>query len=163
MSSTPIRKRGEKPNIRRRGSAWTVRYRVGGGRRVFKSFQTREEAERFLAEARLRRALRQPEPVRTPTRFEEFAQSWLEHMAAHVSAKTLEGYEGVLRLHLVPELGERLLTEITKRELDEIISDWVAGGPRFQERIRQATQAEAIELLRQQPLKACGASARGLM
>ena len=114
------------------------------GRSDWKSFKTKEEAERFLAEARLRRALRQPEPTLGRKRFDAFSAGWLEHMKAHVSPKTWEGYEGCLRVHLIPELGSLLLSEITRRELDELVSDWVAAGPRYQDRVRQARQAEAI-------------------
>ncbi len=106
-----------KPGLRPRGNSWVVRYRRDG-KAHWKSYRTKEEAERALAQARLRKALRQPEPQLGRKRFDAFAQEWLQFMRGHVSAKSWEGYEGILRVHLAPELGRRLLTEITRRELD---------------------------------------------
>jgi len=138
-SSSPKRK--EKANIRRRGNSWVVRFRRDG-RSVWKSFKTKDEAERFLAEARLRRALRQPEPALRRMRFSAFAAEWLREHRAHVGPATYVNYESVLRVHLLPELGDRSLTEITRREIDAIVADWVAAGPRFQERLRLARELE---------------------
>ena len=139
----------ERSGIYRRGKSWIVRVRRDG-KPVWCSFGTKSEAEGFLAEARLRRARRQPEPAMTRQRFDEYATEWLAYMAGHVAPKTLEGYEGVLRVHLLLELGERLLTDITRRELDEILADWVAGGVRFQARVRQARHAEALRAVEEQ-------------
>src|SRR5438445_21306 len=110
------------PNIRRRGKKWVVYYRRDG-RQYWKSFATRDDAERHLAEAKLRRALRTPEPVSRRVRLKDFAAEWLETHRAHVGRATWVNYESVLRVHVLPELGDRLLTEITRREIDAILAD----------------------------------------
>jgi integrase len=120
---------------------------------VFKSFADRpgpqgsrlakEEAERFLAEAMLRRSLGAPEPATRRVRFREFAAEWLRDYAqAHVGAATYVNYESVLRVHLVPELGRLYLSQITRKDLDALVADWASGGPRFQERVRLARDQE---------------------
>ena len=130
-------------NIRRRGRSWIVYFRVDG-KQVFRSFKTRDEAELYLAQsqaAKARGEFRRP----TRIRFDEFAVEWLRDYAqGHVSSKTLEGYEGVLRLHLVPEFGRLHLTEITRKAIDSFVADWTAGGPKFHARQRSAVELEAV-------------------
>src|SRR4051812_29908320 len=119
-------------NIRRRGKAWVVYFRVSG-RQHWRSFKTREEAELYLANAQVKRASGE---FRIPTkiRFAEFVQEWLETYARiNVRPKTFEGYESSLRVHLVPEFGDLYLTEITRKALDSFVADWATAGPRYQE------------------------------
>ena len=79
-------------DVRRRSKSWVVYFRVGG-RQVWRSFRTREEAELYLATAQVKRAsgeFRFPVKIR----FAEFAQEWLETYARiHVRPKTFDGYE----------------------------------------------------------------------
>src|SRR5439155_5950489 len=89
-------------NIRRRGKSWVVYFRVGG-RQIWRSFKTREDAELYLANAQIKRA---KDEFRIPAkiRFADFAQEWLETYArVNVRPRTYEGYETSLRVHLIPE------------------------------------------------------------
>jgi integrase len=128
-------------NIRRRGKSWVVYFRVGG-RQVWRSFRTREEAELYLANAQVKRATGE---FRAPVkiRFAEFAHEWLKTYArVNVSPKTFDGYESSLRIHLIPEFGDLYLTEITRKAVDSFVADWATGGPRFEERLRLAREHE---------------------
>jgi integrase len=128
-------------NIRRRGKSWVVYFRVGG-KQIWRSFKTREEADLYLANAQVKRASGE---FRVPVkiRFADFAQEWLETYArVNVRPKTFEGYESSLRVHLVPELGELYLTEITRKTIDSFVADWATAGPRFKERLRVARELE---------------------
>jgi hypothetical protein len=138
-------------NMRRRGGSWVVYLRVRG-RQVQKSVAdvdyggekpARSAAELFLANAKaqqIRGEFRQPARIR----FDAFAAEWLaDYARAHVRAKTFEGYEGVLRVHVVPHFGHLLLTEITRKAIDAFVADWSSGGPAFRERLRQARELEA--------------------
>jgi integrase len=128
-------------NIRRRGKSWVVYFRVGG-RQIWRSFKTREEAELYLANAQVKRASGE---FRIPVkiRFAEFAQEWLETYArVNVRPKTLDGYESSLRVHVTPEFGELYLTEITRKAIDSFVADWASAGPRFKERFRLARELE---------------------
>lgn len=128
-------------NIRRRGKSWVVHFRFGG-RQIWRSFKTREEAELYLAQSQVDRAkgdFRMPAKIR----FSDYAQEWLETYArVNVRPKTFEGYESSLRVHLTPEFGEQYLTEITRKAIDSFVADWVSAGPRFKERLRLARELE---------------------
>ena len=128
-------------NIRRRGKSWVVYLRVDG-RQHWKSFRTRDEAELYLARVK---AAKVGKEFRAPTkiRFADFAQEWLRDYAKpNVKERTYETYEGSLRNHLVPEFGHRLLTEITRKDIDAFVADWLAGGARFQLRLQRAREVE---------------------
>jgi integrase len=132
----------KRTNIRRRGNSWVVVFRANG-RQHWRSFKTRDEAELYLAHAQAKKVRGE---FRTPTKitFTAFAAEWLRDYAlGHVGPKTYEGYEGVLRLHLVPEFGDLFLSEITRKTIDAFVADWSAAGPRFQERVRRAREQEA--------------------
>jgi len=76
--------------------------------------------------------------------FADFAAEWLSDYArAHVRPKTYEGYEGVLRVHLVPHFGQLQLAEISRKSIDAFVADWSTGGPAFQRRLAAARLAEA--------------------
>jgi integrase len=130
----------------RRGKSWVVVFRAGG-RQQWRSFKTRSEAELYLAQSRVEVAR---DTFRAPTkiRFADFAVEWLRDYArGSVGAKTYEGYEGVLRLHLVPEFGERLLTEISRKAIDAFVADWAAGGPRYPGRVQRVRELERRKAL----------------
>lgn len=128
-------------NIRRRGRSWVVYFRVSG-RQHWRSFKTREEAELYLANAQVKRA-RGEFRIPVKIRFAEFAQEWLEtYVRVNVRARTYEGYESSLRVHLVPEFGDLYLTEITRKAIDSFVADWAAAGPRYQERLCLSRERE---------------------
>jgi integrase len=113
-----------------------------GGRQIWRSFRTREEAELYLANAQVKRAT---DEFRIPAkiRFADFAQEWLETYArVNVRPKTHQGYETSLRVHLIPEFGNLYLTEITRKTVDSFVADWAIGGPRFTDRFRAARELE---------------------
>jgi integrase len=138
-------------NIRRRGKAWVVYFRVNG-KQVWRTFSdreyggssgAREAAELYLAQSqakRVRGEFRRPAKIR----FADFAVEWLNVYAKpNVKVRTYEAYETSLRVHLVPEFGDLYMSEISRRAIDSFIADWLAGGPGFRERVRQARDLEA--------------------
>jgi integrase len=131
----------KRTNIRRRGSSWCAVFRVNG-KQHWRSFPTREAAELYLAQAQAEKArgeFRTPERIR----FRDFAEEWLRDYArGNVKPSTYVTYEGSLRNHLVPEFGELYLSQITRKAIDALIADWLAAGPRYQERLQQARELE---------------------
>jgi integrase len=137
-------------NIGRRGNSWIVYFRVNG-RQHMRSFAdgtyggtaaAKEAAKLYLAQSQTKK-IRGEFHAPTKIRFADFAAEWLrEYARAHVGPRTYEGYENVLRVHLVPELGDLYLSQITRKALDALVADWSAGGPRFKERIRLANELE---------------------
>ena len=128
-------------NIRRRGKSWVVHFRAGG-RQVWRSFKTREEAELYLAQSQVEQAkgeFRVPAKIR----FADFAQEWLETYArVNVRQTTFAAYETALRVHPAPEFGGLDLTEITRKAIDAFVADWATAGPKYQERPRAARELE---------------------
>jgi integrase len=56
-------------------------------------------------------------------RFRDFAMLWLDSYAIHkVKGSTLRSYQDILKNHLVPALGEYLLTDITTALLQQYVS-----------------------------------------
>ncbi len=143
-------------NIRRRGSAWQIYYydpeeRCESGQRKKQRSKTfsddahggekraREAALLFLA--RTQTTIRAG-TYRAPERitFAELTSKWLAFHAPRVRPVTLTNYESVFRVHLLPQFGRRLVSEITAEMLDEFVADWSRGGPMF-----EARQALAVE------------------
>jgi integrase len=138
-------------NIRRRGKSWVVYFRVNG-RQTWRTFSdreyggspgARESAQLYLAQSqakRIRGEFRRPVKMR----FDAFAAEWLKVYAKpNVKVRTYEAYESSLRVHLVPEFGDLLLTEISRKTVDSFVADWLAGGPDYLERVRLARELEA--------------------
>jgi integrase len=128
-------------NIRRRGKSWVVYYRRGG-RQHWRSFKTRDEAELELARANMRRVQDQPEPTARRMTVEEHAADWLEHKRSRVGRQTFVNYASVLHVHVLPSLGDVELRRVSRKMLDDFVSDWSAGGPMFQERVDLAQRRE---------------------
>jgi Phage integrase, N-terminal SAM-like domain len=130
-------------NIRRRGKSYVVHFRRDG-RQVWRSFKTKDEAELFLASANLRKAQGQIEPPSRTKKLAAYAlEDWLPYVRSRVGEQTAVNYENVLRVHLLPTLGHLELRQITRRTLDEFVSDWSIGGPLFQQRVRAGSEARA--------------------
>jgi integrase len=133
-------------NIRKRGNRWCVYFRVNG-RQIWRSFATRDEAELYLAQSKVKvkqGAFHQP----TKLRFEDFAVEWLRDYAkGNVRERTYETYEAALRNHLIPHFGDLNLTQISRKLIDAFIADWLAGGPYYQDRLLLAREAEKKQAL----------------
>ena len=139
-----MRGTGTVPSIRKRPSGnYEARYRDPKGRSRGKTFATRAEARRFLAEiehALVDRAYRDPALGRV--RFAEYAQWWLANRP-ELRPRTQELYEGLLRIHIVPTFGEVRFDQLTS----PLVRSWHASltsaprpGP--------VTVAKAYRLLR---------------
>jgi integrase len=138
-------------NIRRRGKSWCVVYRRDG-RQHWRSFKTKEEAELFRAQMNLRRAQGQPEPEAPKgLTLREFAErEWLPYKRGRVGEQTLVNYSNVLRVHILPTLGHLELRKVTRKTLDDFVSDWLNAGPLFTARVELAREREADRAREQQ-------------
>lgn len=130
-------------NIRRRGKSWVVHYRRDG-KQVWRSFKTKEEAELELARAMVRKAQDQPEPSARRMTLAEHAVEWLEHKQGRVGEQTFVNYASVLNVHVLPSLGQLELRRVTRKTLDDFVTDWTARGPMFKERVRLAQERERV-------------------
>ena len=54
---------------------------------------------------------------------------WLEvYQKEHIKARTYSRYQGLITMHIVPILGERKITELGRREIQEFLTQQKKGG-----------------------------------
>lgn len=99
----------------------------GGGRRVFYGRTRREAADKLHAamEARLRGASLATAGLTTAM----FLERWLtESVAPKVRPKTYDGYESLVRLHIVPVIGSIALEKLGPADVQALLNRKVAEG-----------------------------------
>lgn len=112
---------------------WDAYYAVqnpatGENRQHKKSFKTQREAKAFLTEKQA--AIAKGESVESSARtMQELLQFWLDTYARHhVSAKSFQGYEATVRLHVVPDLGRIQIQQLTPARLQAYYSKKIDAG-----------------------------------
>lgn len=122
---------------------YQARYRVGGQMLgAPTTFRTKRDAEAYLATVRTdmeRGTWIDPRGGQITLR--AYATRWLDQRP-DLRPRTVELYEGQLRLHILPALGELVLTRITPTK----VRDWHAGMLRAG-RPGQSTAAKCYRLL----------------
>jgi integrase len=131
----------KRPNIMQRGNSWVIRYRRDG-QQVWRSFKTKDDAELELARAMVRKAQDQPEPNARRMTVAEHAGEWLDKKRGRVGEQTLVNYANVLNVHVLPSLGHLELRRVSRKMLDDFVTDWTIGGSMFTERVRLAQERE---------------------
>lgn len=139
------RRRSPWGSVRRLSSGrFQARYRVDGVMHVApRTFRTRREADAFLARTRAdleRDAWVDPDAGKIP--LAEYAWRWLDERP-NLRPRTQELYEGLLRLHVLPTLGDTPLSGLRPAA----IRTWHAGlvnGPKP----GASTAAKAYRVLR---------------
>jgi integrase len=110
--------------------AATVNISYEGSRRRRKSFygSTRAEVARKLQAAQRALADGLPLPGERQT-VGQVLQAWLRDSAAwKVRPRTLQRYDEIVRLHLVPRLGHVLLPKLTPYDVDKMMNDELTAG-----------------------------------
>jgi integrase len=134
--------------------------KAGGTRdRKSRTFETREEAEKWLVELRSSRRF-SDQPV-AQQRLAEYLRWWLEHEApkgkpggSPLSENTLDAYRTNIEKHLIPVLGERVVGELTPTELDAFAGAKARAGlsPGSINRIRGTLRSALATAVRQDRL-----------
>jgi integrase len=151
----------------RRGVVWRLRYRDADGRRVSETLGaerdgwTESKAKEALRE-RLVDVKREGRRKLEPMRFETFALDWLDKYPDRKDLKrsTREGYETIIRKHLISELGHLPLSAIGGQELNGYLRrKGKTLGPRTLNRHLNLLHAlfkaaQAAELVRSNPVSA---------
>ena len=97
------------------------------GRRRYLSGKSRAEVSGKLRDAANRRDRGGP-PVLSGSTVERLLTAWLDATKASLKGKTWERYEGCVRIHLVPILGQVLLSRLTAQHLQALYSAKIAEG-----------------------------------
>jgi integrase len=117
-------------SIQQRGeSSYRLRYYVGEIRHTVTFRGTKKEAE-----AELRRLLGDADKgihiAPAKLTLKQWADQWVELKAAERQHKTVARYEDLLRLHVMPKLGERPLQKITAHEINLLYAQMTTLAPR---------------------------------
>jgi len=120
-----IHKRQTKTGVR-----YDVKLRTSSGKAYQQTFRTKREAETY--EAAQMTAVSQGtwiDKAAGNITFSELAKHWLTSNS-NKRRRSLERDEGILRNHLIPELGDRLISGIRSSDIQALINCWVMRGLR---------------------------------
>jgi integrase len=118
---------------------WTLRYRDPTGRQIRRTFKSHAEAQAERAQVEsdmLRGVYIDPRASKIP--FGEWATRWLD-TRNHLKPKTADGYESLLRVHILPRFGDTPLRAIDYLDVEAFIADLADSGL-SPSRTRQAHQ-----------------------
>jgi len=111
-----------------RRMAYEVRYRDPARRERSRTFARKVDAERFVSTIETDVARGQYiDPLLGKMFFGEFAREWLA-TTGHLKPKTQEGYESILRTHLLPAFGDQPIAKVRPVEVGRFFSGLAAGG-----------------------------------
>lgn len=106
---------------------WRIRYRVGG-----ENYSKTIHGSKADASKALRAALKAADDGAhvAPDRMTlaAWVTSWSALQARKVQARTLERYEQLLRVHILPALGDKRLQQITGTKIDEFYGQLIDKG-----------------------------------
>ena len=92
---------------------YDVRLRDRHGRQFKRTFESKREAEDFAAKQRIKAAeTKWIDASGAKVLLRHYAGSWFETRAA-LRPRTRDTYEGLLRLHILPHLGNQRIEQIT--------------------------------------------------
>ena len=119
--------------VRKRGFTWTAYYYLpdaNGGRRQRSKggFPTKAAAQAYLTNKV--NAVQTGEYVETiKLTFGDYLTGhWLPIMKRSIRASTLDSYERMLKLHVIPRLGRLQIQDLTSGHLDSLYTDLLNGG-----------------------------------
>ena len=107
---------------------WQADYRDAGGHR--RRLQRDSRAEAKAAAEELERNARQARPRvgQQDLTASAYATSWLEHIRKTISPRTHRSYAQVLRLYIVPLIGDEPLLALHEKVVGEILHTWMESG-----------------------------------
>lgn len=117
-------------SIQQRGeSSYRLRYYVGDIRHTVTFRGTKKEAD-----VELRRLMSDADKgihiAPAKLTLKQWADQWIELKAAERQHKTVARYEDLLRLHVMPKLGDRFLQKITAHEINLLYAQITTLAPR---------------------------------
>ena len=106
-----------------RNKRFTGYYRKGNKRLSAGTWNTKVEAEYHAVKAEASGA---EERSRTNMRLADYIESWLP--VADVLPITKKGYEAVLRTHVLPRIGNKKVSQVTRRVIRDLLDDLKHDG-----------------------------------
>jgi integrase len=103
--------------------AWQVRYRDPDRVMRARTFDKKVEAERFAASVETDKARGEyVDPRAGRVTVTQWAEDWIA-TTSHLKPKTREGYESLLRRHILPRFGTKALSALRPVDVRKFISD----------------------------------------
>ena len=136
--------------VKWRRKRWVCDWRRPDGRRGFKSFKSREAADRYLVE-QIRLSGQHTVPVVDPrVTVAAYVERWLELLETTARYSTFAGYRSAAKRHLTPRIGTRRVTDIDRQTVRSLLieSRRVGFAPntvRFIHRAISGLLAAAVE------------------
>ncbi|MHB8247112.1 MAG: tyrosine-type recombinase/integrase [Acidimicrobiales bacterium] len=111
-------------SVRKRGTRWQARLQRPDGTTTSSSFPTCREAERWVRDQAGGKSPRHPAEVHAegPT-LRTWAAQWEEEATGHLRASTRARVQSAMRTHILPLLGDHVLTDLTASD----IRRWLTG------------------------------------
>lgn len=117
-----------KPSVRKRGRGWDARWTDATGARRSKRLPTKDQAYNYAAEMQRKANLGEElDYDRKDTTVGELAEEWLRTRSG-VKAKTLAGYEAIVRRHVLPAFGDTPARLVKKPDIKRWIADKQKAG-----------------------------------
>jgi len=112
----------------KRGTTWVVRFRDPLPRE--RTFDRKADAERFERYVRHQLDTDQYlDPDSARITFREWSERWWPTIAtSQLAPSTVSGYEGALRLYVLPHLGERRLRTLRRIDMEEWLGELRSAG-----------------------------------
>jgi integrase len=107
---------------------WAAALTLSNGRRRTLYGRTRADVDQKLLQARTANSESSPS-AKKKLRLDAFLNTWLDETAAiKVRPRTLERYRQIVRLHLIPSIGDRRVVDLTKADVQRMIRDGTKKG-----------------------------------
>ncbi|MFG2136600.1 site-specific integrase [Streptomyces sp. NPDC048650] len=112
------------------GKRWLVRYREPGGRSARQretSFDRKKDAMGFATKIENdKRENLYVDPDAGKVSVRRYAADWLGLKS--MAAGTAESYERIMRLHVLPQLGKKTISQVTAADVEELYAYWRRQG-----------------------------------
>src|SRR5580698_9558344 len=125
----------QRGKIFRKGSSWHLRYktyRIVDGKKVWQTTSTKladidlQHRTKQTVEENAEKFLKSINPIKRPgvlgkgiPTFEEQAKIWLDASKGRVKTKTLRNWRSHLSVHVLPKLGNHLLSDVTNKAVKD--------------------------------------------
>lgn len=123
-----IRKRSWQQSDGTLKAAWQLDYRDQCGKRRFKQFERKKDAEAWatIALSEVQRRVHTPDSVSVTVAVA--AQLWIDGVRANDrEPTTIASYEQHLRLHIIPKCGPLKLSQLTAPKVRTLLDHWLAS------------------------------------
>jgi integrase len=124
-----VRKRVWKRPDGTAGEKWVANYTDSGGVRRLKTFSTQGEAKRWASQTAHELQQGVHSPASTSPTVREAADTWIKSLQSKGKERaSIEGYQGLLRCHLLPNIGNVKLAALNRPTVNRFRDKLLASG-----------------------------------